>query len=49
MACKQRLQDVLGFKDEVRGFDADDNFADPLEHLEIYKEFLGDAEFELVR
>jgi hypothetical protein len=40
---------VLGFKDEVRGFDADENFVDPMEHLDIYKEFLGEAEFEQVK
>ena len=37
---KSKLSDILGFGDEVRGFD---NFIadDSIDHLEIYAEFLG--------
>jgi hypothetical protein len=35
---------VFEFNDEVRGFDVRD-FLDPLEQLEIYKDFLGEDEF----
>ena len=39
----------MGFQDEVRGFDADENdFVDPIYHLEIYREFLGEEEFSKV-
>lgn len=45
---KERLADVLGYGDEVRGFDqavADEN----LDQLEIYREFLGEKEYAQVQ
>ncbi len=45
---KQSLSDVFEFADEVRGFDTKD-ILDPLENLEIYKEFLGEEEFQNMR
>ena len=42
---KAKLSDVLGYGDEVRGFDAfiaDDS----IDQLEIYKQFLGEKEFK---
>ena len=41
---KAKLSDILGYGDEVRGFDsfvADDS----IDHLEIYAEFLGKQEY----
>ena len=45
---KQKLADVLGYGDEVRGFDKL-IWDDSLEQLEIYSEFLGEAEYEQVK
>ena len=41
---KSRLSDVLGYGDEVKGFDA---FVadDSLDQLEVYREFLGEKEY----
>ena len=41
---KAKLSDILGFGDEVKGFD---NFVmdDSIDHLEIYAEFLGKQEY----
>ena len=41
---KAKLSDILGYGDEVKGFDsfiADDS----IDHLEIYAEFLGKQEY----
>ena len=41
---KAKLSDILGYGDEVKGFD---NFVldDSIDHLEIYAEFLGKQEY----
>lgn len=44
---KKAISDVFEFNDEVRGFDVRD-LLDPLEQLEIYKDFLGEEEFQRV-
>ena len=33
----------------MHGLDAEDDLVDPMEHLDIYKNFLGDEEFEKVK
>ena len=45
---KNKLSDVLGFGDEVRGFDKL-IWDDSIEQLDIYKEFLGPQEYERVK
>ena len=42
---KAKLSDILGYGDEVKGFD---NFIldDSIDHLEIYAEFLGKQEYQ---
>ena len=45
---KRLISDVFEFNDEVRGFDTRD-LVDPLEQLDMYREFLGEVEFEQVK
>jgi len=42
---KVRLADVLGFGDEVKGFDQV-TVDDSIDYLDIYAEFLGEEEYE---
>lgn len=44
---KAKLADVLGFGDEVRGFDQ--MIDDSVEQFDIYSEFLGQQEYQKVR
>ena len=39
---KDQLADILGFEDQVRGFDMEMETDDNLDFLDIYSEFLGD-------
>ena len=45
---KAKLSDVLGFGDEVRGFD-NMIWDDSVEQLDIYAEFLGPQEYNRVK
>lgn len=42
---KLRLADVIGYGDEVRGFDQM-TVDESIDHLDIYAEFLGTDEYE---
>ena len=37
---------MLGLGNEVRGFDTEQDLVDPKEHLEMYRKFLGEDEYD---
>ena len=46
---KEDLADILGFDDQVKGFDLEFMTDDSIDFLDIYAEFLGDEEYHKMK